>query len=101
MKRFLAKYNLDDIDDYHYVNQSDVQTIDGVDDVAEFELTLQCMKNVHFSDQEIIQILDCVVAVLKMGNIEFGLVNDDTVKPSADSRDCIESVARLLGVDLA
>lgn len=59
------------------------------------------MKNVHFSDQEITQILDCVVAILNMGNVEFGLVNDDTVRPAADSRDCITTVARLLGVDLA
>ena len=50
MKKYLAKYRLDDIDDYHYVNQSDVQVIDDVNDVAEFELTLQCMKNVHFGD---------------------------------------------------
>lgn len=35
------------------------------------------MKNVHFSDQEIVQILDCVVAVLNMGNVEFGMINDD------------------------
>ena len=59
------------------------------------------MKNVHFSDQEITQILDCVVAILNMGNVEFGLINDDTVRPAADSRDCITNVARLLGVDLA
>ena len=76
-KRFLAKYRLAEIEDYHYVNQSEVTTIDDVDDVAEFELTLQCMKNVKFSDQEIVQILDAVVAVLNMGNVEFGLINDD------------------------
>ena len=96
MKRFLAKYRLREIDDYHYVNQSDVQTIDDVDDVAEFELTLQCMKNVHFTDPEIVQILDAVVGVLSLGNVEFGLVNDDTPRPSADSRDDITSVARLM-----
>ena len=100
-KRFLAKYRLGEVEDYHYVNQSDVQTIDGVDDVAELELTLQCMKNVHFSDQEIAQILDAVVAVLNLGNVEFGLVNDDTPRPAADSRDNITTAARLLGIDLA
>ena len=77
MKRFLAKYRLGDIDDYHYVNQSEVQTIPDVDDVADLELTLQCMKNVHFTDSEIVQILDAVVAVLTLGNVEFGLVDGD------------------------
>jgi len=72
-----------------------------VDDVAEFELTLQCMRNVHFSDQEIVQIIDTVVAVLNMGNVEFGMLDDDTPRPSADSKDYITAAARLLGVDLA
>ena len=99
-KRFLAKYRLAEIEDYHYVNQSEVTTIDDVDDVAEFELTLQCMKNVKFSDQEIVQILDAVVAVLNMGNVEFGLINDDQPRPSQDSKDYITAAARLMGVDL-
>ena len=59
------------------------------------------MKNVHFSDQEIVQILDAVVAVLNLGNVEFGLINDDTPRPASDSRDNITTAARLLGVDLA
>jgi len=101
MKKFLAKYRLMDIDDYHYVNQSDVQEIPGVDDVAEFELTLQCMRNTHFTDQEIAQILDSVVAVLHMGNVEFGVVdNDETPRPSEDSKDFITTAARLFGVEL-
>lgn len=53
-KKFLSKYRLGDVEDYHYVNQSDIVAIDDVDDVAEFELTLKCMRNVHFSDQEIV-----------------------------------------------
>ncbi len=78
-----------------------MQVIDDVDDVAEFELTLQCMKNVLFSDQEIVQILDTVIAILNMGNVEFGMIDDDTPRPSADSRDYITTAARLLNVDLA
>ena len=70
--------------------------------MAEFELTLQCMRNVHFSDQEIVQILDTVVAILNMGNVEFGMLdeNGDKVGPSADSREYITTAARLFGVDL-
>jgi len=41
-----------------------------------------------------------VVAVLNMGNVEFGLINDDVPRPSADSKDNITMAARLLGVDL-
>lgn len=63
--------------------------------MAEFELTLQCMKNVHFTDQEIVQILDSVVAVLNLGNVEFGLKGEQPL-PSADSKDFITTAARLL-----
>ena len=45
--------------------------------------------------------MDCVVAVLNMGNVEFGMVTEDKAGPSADSRDYITTVARLLGVDMA
>ena len=60
------------------------------------------MRNVHFSDQEIVQILDTVVAILNMGNVEFGMLdeNGDKVGPSADSREYITTAARLFGVDL-
>ena len=36
-----------------------------------------------------------------MGNVEFGEITEDKMGPSADSRDYITTVARLLGVDLA
>lgn len=60
------------------------------------------MRNVHFTDQEIVQILDTVVAILNMGNVEFGMLdeNGDKVGPSADSREYITTAARLFGVDL-
>ena len=59
------------------------------------------MRNVHFTDQEIAQILDCVVAVLNMGNVEFGFTDgDETPRPAEDSKDFITMAARLIGVDL-
>lgn len=58
-------------------------SIDDVDDEAEFEMTLQCMKNVHFTDPEIAQILDVVVAILNIGNVDFGNMKDEKVGPAA------------------
>ena len=40
------------------------------------------MKNVAFTDPEIVQILDCTVAVLTMGNVEFGMITEDKAGPS-------------------
>ena len=102
MRKFLAKYCLEELESYHYVNQSDVSTIDDVDDVAEFEMTLQCMRNVHFKDAEIAQTIDAVVAILNIGNIEFGYVDADQEQPgpSPESESLCRDAARFLQVDL-
>ena len=75
-------------------------SIDDVDDEAEFEMTLQCMKNVHFTDQEIAQILDVVVAILNIGNVEFGNLKDDTVGPASQSKEFLTTACNLLQIDM-
>tara|TARA_B110000285_G_scaffold26853_1_gene26257 strand:+ start:863 stop:1135 length:273 start_codon:yes stop_codon:yes gene_type:complete len=47
------KFDLKSIEDYHYVNQSGVEEVDGMDDEEEFGITLSCMKTVGFSEKEI------------------------------------------------
>ena len=42
-----------------------------MDDALEFKTTLQCMKNIGFSDEEIEGILDIVVGILFLGNLQF------------------------------
>ena len=39
--------------------------------VTMLEIMIQCMKNVKFSETEIREVLDCVVAILNIGNVEF------------------------------
>ena len=58
------------------------------------------MKNVHFTDPEIAQILDVVVAVLNLGNVEFGLLKDDNVGPAAQSKDHLSEACRFLQIDM-
>lgn len=88
------------MENYHYVNQSDTYSIVDVNDAEDFELTLQCMKNVNFSDDEIQQTLDAVVAILMLGNVEFGMITDTQPGPSADSKELLQTAAKLLGVEL-
>ena len=56
---------------YHYVNQSECNEVPDVNDAEEFKIMIQCMKNVKFSETEIREVLDCVVAILNIGNVEF------------------------------
>jgi len=56
---------------YHYLNQSGIYTVKDVNDAEDFKLTLQCMKNIGFTQSEIDQVLDVIVAILLIGNLEF------------------------------
>lgn len=58
------------------------------------------MKNVQFSDDEIQTCLDAVVAILHLGNVEFGEISDSAVGPSAESKKSLLLAASVLGVDL-
>lgn len=71
-----------------------------MNDAEDFELTLQCMKNVNFSDEEIQTTLDATVAILMLGNVEFGMITDTQPGPAAESKETLQTVAKLLGVDL-
>ena len=57
--------------DYHYMNQSGLYQIPDVDDQDDMKRTLQCMKNIGFTDSEIKQVIDVVVAILNLGNVRF------------------------------
>ena len=70
-KEMAKRYGLGDPKDYRYTSQSGLYTIAGVNDATDFQLTLDCMKNVGFTQQEISQILDIIVAILNLGNVDF------------------------------
>ena len=71
---FRERYGLGRMEDYHFMNQSGVYTVADVDDKEDMQLTIQCMKNIGFVEQEIQQVLDIVVAILQLGNLEFDKV---------------------------
>lgn len=47
------KYILSSMQNYHYMNQSGVYTVPDVDDAEDFKITLNCMKNIGFSQENI------------------------------------------------
>lgn len=46
-------------------------TIDGIDDEQNYVLTMACLRNLHFSEQEIDSIWQLVVAILHLGNVDY------------------------------
>ena len=41
-----------------------------------------------------------MVAILNIGNIEFGLLQDDNPGPTKSSQECLQTACRLLQVDM-
>jgi len=52
----VKKYELKPAQEYHYVNQSDVYQVPGMDDDDEFQITMKCMENIGFTGTEIEQV---------------------------------------------
>ncbi|RCI05232.1 Myosin type-2 heavy chain 1 [Rhizopus stolonifer] len=86
---------LGDWNKFHYLNQSGVGTIPGVDDVAEFELTQKSLSLVGISVEAQWQLFRLLAALLHIGNIEIGGRNDATL---ADDQPALITATKLLGI---
>jgi myosin-5 len=80
---------------FHYLNQSGVGSIPGVDDAAEFELTQKSLSLVGISVEEQWQIFRLLAALLHIGNIEVGGRSDATL---ADDQPALNTATKLLGI---
>jgi len=98
----VKKYRLGPKESYHYLNQSGVYTVKDIDDAEDFTVTINCMRNIGFTQLEIDSVLDIVVAILLLGNIEFSVVSkpgmDETVV-GKESQDLLVQASQLLGVE--
>lgn len=60
-------------------NKSGTYTIEGIDEVQQYEQTIECLRGVNFSEEEIEQIWQIVVAVLILGNVDYNVdASNDT-----------------------
>jgi myosin heavy subunit len=50
---YVEKFGLEDMENYEYTNQSEVYEVDGIDDQEDWLVTLECMKTIGFSEDEI------------------------------------------------
>ena len=65
------KFGLEHASTYHYLNQSDCYTIDGVDDGDDWEATVKAMYALQFTRTQIESIWQLLVAVLQIGNLRM------------------------------
>ena len=60
-----------DVEDYHYLAQSECNIVDGMDDTEWFHTTKDCMKLIGLLEEEILGVWKVLSSILNLGNIEF------------------------------
>eukprot|EP00041_Stephanoeca_diplocostata_P026295 m.705816 g.705816 ORF g.705816 m.705816 type:complete len:1074 (+) comp22930_c0_seq1:209-3430(+) len=84
-------------DYFHYLNQSGCVAVDGLDDVKEFNDTMNAMSVMNLSPDHINAVLTVVAAVLHLGNISF--VEGSGAYAEVVDPSFLQFPAYLLGVD--
>lgn len=83
--------------DYGFLkSKTDTYTIPGVDDGANYNLTLACMRSIGFSEEEIDQIWQILAAILNLGNVNYSENADDEASIEPGSKAMALKAAELL-----
>lgn len=97
-KQMINEYLLEDFNRYRYLNNG-YSTASGVDDAAEFQQTIDAMKTIHMSNDDLHGVFRTLSAVLQLGNIRFQQDrNSDQATLPNDT--VAQKVAHLLGLPI-
>lgn len=94
------QYQLSTPSEYRYLTGGQCLSVRGIDDKQDFVEVLNSFTALNFSDRERDQVLNLVVAVLKIGNLQFVEVESKSMHPESKvaNRAILEQVANQLGV---
>jgi len=100
MKKVLR---LKDAEEFHYLNQSGVTTVDGINDEKDYEEMAQAMDVLNMSEEEKRVAHVVVAAVLHLGNVEFerDMKGTEDTDAQVKNRDQLAIAAELWGVSPA
>ncbi|XP_062213114.1 myosin-6-like [Phragmites australis] len=95
------KYKLEEARSFHYLNQSNCITLDGLDDSKEYIETRRAMGIVGISSDEQDAIFRVVAAILHLGNVEFaeGSEADSSIPKDGKSQFHLRTAAELFMCD--
>jgi myosin heavy subunit len=103
-KELSAKMTLADAVDYHYLDQSGVVEVEGINDEKEWNMVRRCFTTLGFSEEDVVEpILRSVAAVLHLGNVQFDVVKKPMEEDSSaiGNEDIMNLAASLLAIDPA
>ncbi|CAN8095733.1 unnamed protein product [Discula destructiva] len=85
------------VEQFEYLNQGNTPVIDGVDDKAEFKLTMDALATVGVQEETQGQIVNMLAGLLHMGNVKIGASrNDSVLTPNEPS---LDKACSILGID--
>ena len=96
-----SKFSLGQAEDYHYLNQGNCFTIDGVDEVEDFEATLKAMNALQFEPQRIESIWQLLAGILHLGQLKPRASAAKSDITEIGNRDVLELTTRILGLPSA
>eukprot|EP01080_Neovahlkampfia_damariscottae_P010518 gene10518-3040_t len=81
--------------DFHYLNQTECYTVNGIDDSKEFKDTKDAMNLMNFSNQD--EIFELLAGILHLGNIEFE--GNPKEQAKLKNKESLEIASKLLKID--
>ncbi|KAK3373983.1 P-loop containing nucleoside triphosphate hydrolase protein [Lasiosphaeria ovina] len=91
------EWNLMRVEQFEYLNQGNMPTIDGVDDKAEFNATRQSLKTIGVTDAQQTDTFKLLAGLLHLGNVKIGVSRTDSVlSPTEPS---LVKACAILGID--
>eukprot|EP01104_Vermistella_antarctica_P007042 TRINITY_DN1777_c0_g1_i1.p1 TRINITY_DN1777_c0_g1~~TRINITY_DN1777_c0_g1_i1.p1 ORF type:complete len:946 (+),score=249.72 TRINITY_DN1777_c0_g1_i1:407-3244(+) len=84
-------------DNYHYLKQSECYTIEGKDDLAEYNDTINAMKVIGITADEQDQIFSTVAAVLHIGNLTYE--EGDKGNAAVKDKTVVDTIANTLSCE--
>ncbi|CAM9585491.1 unnamed protein product [Ascophyllum nodosum] len=94
------RWELEDPQDYHYMNQGDCPELREVDDEDEFEKTKAALGTVGFEESDVETLFDVTAGLVHMGELEFEAQEGDegeavALADNEDNMECVGRVCRL------
>jgi len=80
---------------YHYLNQSGVTAVDGMDDKEDFQRILAAFTELNFSEEQRSNVMMVVAVILHLGNVQFESKGGAQIK----DRGIVTLIATLLDID--
>lgn len=95
-KEYRSTFGVQQPDTYEYTSRSKCLNVDGIDDLAEYQDTLEAMRTIGLSQAEQDEVFRMLAAVLWTGNIQFKEDKDGYATPKDTS--VVDFLAYLLEV---